>query len=360
MMNGILSNDLLKFDFSDYSVIDILILVKDILLDIFMALGPSINYIFQAVKFNKTKSSHGFSCYLCLVTMMAHTTKIYYWFGERYKYTLLIQSILVNLILLYILYQCVEYREKKEKASSESLLNNKDNIPKSKTKECLCDFFFCRKTFNLKLFWRWDNIIEYYKFFVFILALLTGLLFGFGIENKIYADVLGYTNLILETLCSLPQIIEMYRTKNQRNISKRMILLWFCGNLIKIYYNYYNDSPLILIIGGYIQVYFNIILIGQIIYYYQKNRKESKESHDNNKDNTDNTKNNEDKESDTHLSIVSKSVVEETNEDLIVSNGNDVNKNEEIDDEEDNKKMDDVSNSDDISNSDELTNYEKI
>ena len=199
MMNDILPSELTKFDFSNSSTMDILILIKDMLLDIFMALGPSINYIFQAIKFNRTKSSHGFSCYLCLVTMMAHTTKIYYWFGERYKYTLLIQSILVNLILLYILYQCVKYRQKKERASSDSLLTNKDNNTKAKTKECLCDFFLCRKTFNPKLFWRWDNIIEYYKFYIFILALLTGLLFVFGIENKLYADVLGYSNIILET-----------------------------------------------------------------------------------------------------------------------------------------------------------------
>ena len=349
MMNDILPSELTKFDFSNSSTMDILILIKDMLLDIFMALGPSINYIFQAIKFNRTKSSHGFSCYLCLVTMMAHTTKIYYWFGERYKYTLLIQSILVNLILLYILYQCVKYRQKKERASSDSLLTNKDNNTKAKTKECLCDFFLCRKTFNPKLFWRWDNIIEYYKFYIFILALLTGLLFVFGIENKLYADVLGYSNIILETICSLPQIIEMYRTKNQRNISKMMVLLWFCGNLIKIYYNYYNNCPMILIIGGYIQVYFNIILIGQLIYYYQKNRKESKESQHNNKNNTDNTKKNDEKEDDTHLSIVTKSGVEEKNEDLIVPNGNNVNKNEEIG-VENNKKLDDISNNDELTN----------
>ena len=349
MMNDILPSELTKFDFSNSSTMDILILIKDMLLDIFMALGPSINYIFQAIKFNRTKSSHGFSCYLCLVTMMAHTTKIYYWFGERYKYTLLIQSILVNLILLYILYQCVKYRQKKERASSDSLLTNKDNNTKAKTKECLCDFFLCRKTFNPKLFWRWDNIIEYYKFYIFILALLTGLLFVFGIENKLYADVLGYTNIILETICSLPQIIEMCRTKNQRNISKMMVLLWFCGNLIKIYYNYYNNCPMILIIGGYIQVYFNIILIGQLIYYYQKNRKESKESQHNNKNNTDNTKKNDEKEDDTHLSIVTKSGVEEKNEDLIVPNGNNVNKNEEIG-VENNKKLDDISNNDELTN----------
>ena len=54
-----------------------------------------------------------------------------------------------------------------------------------------------------------------------------------------------------------------------------MVIFWFGGNLLKIYYNYYNNSPLILLIGSYIQVFFNTILIGQLIYYYQKNKKES-------------------------------------------------------------------------------------
>jgi uncharacterized protein with PQ loop repeat len=95
------------------------------------------------------------------------------------------------------------------------------------------------------------------------------------VENKIFTKSIGYLNLILETLCSLPQIIEMYRTKNQRNISKMMVIFWFGGNLLKIYYIYYNNSPLILLIGSYIQVFCNTILIGQLIYYYQRNKKES-------------------------------------------------------------------------------------
>ena len=67
----------------------------------------------------------------------------------------------------------------------------------------------------------------------------------------------------------------MYRTKNQRNISKIMVIFWFSGNILKIYYNYYNNSPLILLIGSFIQVFFNTILIGQLIYYYRRNKKES-------------------------------------------------------------------------------------
>ena len=100
--------------------------VKDISLDIFMILGPATNYLFQAIKFYKTKSSVGFSNFLCLVTMMAHTTKVFFWFGERYIYTLLIQSILVIVIQLYIIYLSVKYREKPEKESSVSLIDQKE------------------------------------------------------------------------------------------------------------------------------------------------------------------------------------------------------------------------------------------
>ena len=89
--------------------------VKYITLDIVMTFGPAVNYIFQAMKFCKTKSSIGFSNYLCLVTMMAHTTKIFFWFGKRYVSTLLVQSILVILIQLYIIYLSVKYKKKQKK-----------------------------------------------------------------------------------------------------------------------------------------------------------------------------------------------------------------------------------------------------
>ena len=47
-----------------------------------------------------------------------------------------------------------------------------------------------------------------------------------------------------------------------------MVLMWFIGNVLKVYYNIYNKSPIQLIIGTYVQVFCNIILISQIIYYY--------------------------------------------------------------------------------------------
>ena len=241
-----------------------------------MTFAPATNYVFQALTFRKTKSSKGFSSFLCLVTILAHTTKIFYWFGERYKYTLLVQSILVIIILFYILHLFLKYKEKPEVSNPSTVSINKEIISKKeKVKKCIYSVVSCKETFNPYLIWRWDKLIEFYKFYFFIILVMSLCLLIFGVENKIFSQILGYINLILEMLCSLPQIIEMYKTKNQRNISKIMVIFWFSGNILKIYYNYYNNSPLILLIGSCIQVFFNIILIGQLIYYYQRNKKES-------------------------------------------------------------------------------------
>ena len=247
--------------------------------------------------------------------MLAHTSKIFFWFGERYVYTLLVQSILVIIILLYIIYLCVKYRDKPQNNASESSSpdDNNTNIIscKESTKIFFCDLFSCTKTYNPHLIWRWDKSIEYYKFYFVIIAILTGLLFAFGVENKLYAEVLGYMNLFFEMLCSLPQIVELCLTKNQRNISKLMIFFWFCGNVVKIYYNYYNEAPLQLIPGGYIQVFFNIILIGQLIYYYRKNTQDENAKKDP-KEKTSDEHNDDNSES--HISIVRKTDVSDNDE----------------------------------------------
>ena len=44
--------------------------------------------------------------------------------------------------------------------------------------------------------------------------------------------------------------------------------MWFIGNILKVFYNIYNKSPIHLVIGTYVQVFCNIILISQLIYYY--------------------------------------------------------------------------------------------
>jgi uncharacterized protein with PQ loop repeat len=260
----------------DYSWFqNLFILLKDIILDIGMSISPSVNYLFQARKFKKTKSSEGFSNIFCLVTILSHTLKVFFWFGERYKYALLIQSILVIIVQLYLIFLCVKFKENKNQNSSDSIPNN-DISKKEKLIKIIKEYFLnWSKVINRKLIWRWDNIIEYYKFYLIIILILTIFSIIIGIDNYYYINIIGTLSIILEMLCSIPQIIKIHKTKNQKNISLIMVFLWLFGNSIKIYYNIYNNSPMQLIIGSFIQVFFNIILIIQIEYFYIINKKEA-------------------------------------------------------------------------------------
>lgn len=236
--------------------------MKEILLDFFMTFCPTLNYLFQIFKFNKTKSSKGFSKYLCLVTILSHTLKVFFWFSERFKYALLFQSILVIIMQLYLIYVCIKFKEKEPNYDQIPNENNSSNNTNIKRK-----IYNWKNIIDFKLIWKWNDIFEYYIFYFIIVILLSVCHLCLG-NYDYYSFSLGFASMILDMLGSFPQIIELYKTKNQRNISKIMVLMWFFGNLIKVYYNIHNKSPLPLIIGSYIQVFFNVVLISQIIYYY--------------------------------------------------------------------------------------------
>ncbi len=236
--------------------------MKEILLDFFMTFCPTLNYLFQIFKFNKTKSSKGFSKYLCLVTILSHTLKVFFWFSERFKYALLFQSILVIIMQLYLIYVCIKFKEKEPNYDQIPNENNSSNNTNVKRK-----IYNWKNIIDFKLIWKWNDTFEYYIFYFIIVILLSVCHICLG-NYDYYSFSLGFVSMILDMLGSFPQIIELYKTKNQRNISKIMVLMWFFGNLIKVYYNIHNKSPLPLIIGSYIQVFFNVVLISQIIYYY--------------------------------------------------------------------------------------------
>ena len=265
-----------KLNLENYN--DIFNKVKGVSLDFFVALSPSINYLFQARKFKKTKSSKDFSHYLCLITLLSHSLKVLFWLGKRFKYTLLIQSILVIIVQLYLIFLCIKFKGEVNKTLSDS--NNKaittQNNMFSKIKKFIYDNFLnWSKTVNKKLIWKWTSVNEYYKFYFLVIMLLSIFTYAIGIKNKYFIDIIGTVSIIIDMASSLPQVIEMHKSKNPKNISKIMVLLWINGNCVKIYYNVINKSPIQLIIGSCIQVFFNIILLFQIIYYYIKNLKQA-------------------------------------------------------------------------------------
>jgi uncharacterized protein with PQ loop repeat len=244
--------------------------MKDIFLDLFVIFSPSANYIFQIFKFIKTKSSKGFSTHLCLITILAHTLKVFFWLCEKFKIALLLQSILVITMQLYLIYLCIKYKEK-DTTYTQIPNENKFNLRQN--------LFKFKDTFNMKLIWKWNNVLEYYKFY-FVIVLSLNILYLFC-NIKYYSNVVGSLSIILDMLGAFPQIYELYKTKTQKNISKIMVFLWFIGNWLKVFYNIYNKCPIQLIIGSYIQACLNIVLTTQIIYYYYKENLKKSENTEN-------------------------------------------------------------------------------
>ena len=193
---------------------------------------PSVGYFFQAIKFQKTKSSKGFSKSLCLLLLLANILRIYFWIGKPFEKSLLFQSIVVIISQIYLIHYYLKYQEK----------------PPSK-------------------FWNWDYEIDYYKFIFLFFSIMSIICAIIGRNLIKFYDVIGTISVGIETFIEIPQIKENCVTKNVKNLSMAMVLMWFIGDLFKTVYNLVNKSPIQMIVGGLIQNCEDIILSTQVICY---------------------------------------------------------------------------------------------
>ena len=237
-----------------------------ILCDILMVFSPSIGYIAQAMKFKETKSSEGFSKYMCLILLFANLLRIFFWIGKQFTIVLLYQSIIVILSQFYLIHQSLKY-------DKSIKLDNK--IEKSKEK-IIKDYLKISHLFKSENFWKWENELEYYKFiiiFIISFSIISNLI---GFQNKIFIDIIGLISAFLESIIGIPQIKNNFITKNVSNISFIMIFMWLGGDIFKTIYYIYSNSPIQMIFCGFLVVFLDIILSFQIIIYSENKSNEKK------------------------------------------------------------------------------------
>jgi len=225
-----------------------------ITVDLMMIFIPSIGYIFQAIKFKQTKSSKGFSKTLCLLLLLANILRIFFWLGKPFSITLLYQSIVVIISQIYLIHVYLQYQDTSKRSLS----------PEKTTLEHMTDW---KDTLTPSKIWNWEHEIEYYKFIVFlffIISLLSGLV---GMKITRFFDIIGTISVSIETFIEIPQIKENYITKNVKNLSGAMVLMWFVGDLFKTTYNIIYKSPMQMILGGIIQNCEDIVLSSQVVIY---------------------------------------------------------------------------------------------
>ncbi|EPQ56418.1 hypothetical protein GLOTRDRAFT_40138 [Gloeophyllum trabeum ATCC 11539] len=75
-----------------------------------MAVGPPLVYADQAISIVRKKDSTGFSRDVCAILLIANITRCFFWLGKHFEFPLLLQSILMILAQLALLYICIHYR----------------------------------------------------------------------------------------------------------------------------------------------------------------------------------------------------------------------------------------------------------
>lgn len=80
--------------------------------DFLLIFGPNIAFLSQVSQFRSSKTNEGFSKKISLFLLLANIFRIFFWYGKRFEYTLLIQSIVAICMQLFLLYECLKVSPK--------------------------------------------------------------------------------------------------------------------------------------------------------------------------------------------------------------------------------------------------------
>ena len=234
--------------------------ISELSMDIAMVVAPLLTYFFQINKFRRTKSSKGFSKLICFLLFMGNIFRIFFWFGTRFKKTLLLQSTGIVIFQVILIHLCIKYKDDPEQKNL--LKNDEENAQKP----LIYYILNWKETFSVKKIWKWDIEIEYYKFMFFIIITLSILCEIFQ-NLKFFFHILGVMSAFFESLTCVPQVIENYKTKNSKNVSFSMIFCWFLGDSFRLYYNIKFKAPIQMITAVAIQVALDLTVCVQLYIY---------------------------------------------------------------------------------------------
>ena len=230
---------------------DIIKKIFNFLFDAGYVILPSIGYMHQYYKIMTLKKTEGFSKLVSFILIMSFITRIFFWVGRRFEVSLLLNAILGILVQLLLLRICLKYDLSEKKKE-----NN-----------------FFKRMLNLKEFWNWPYFTDYLIFLIFISSLIGIISPIIGYDNEPYVFALGVLTSLIESFIEVPQIYELYKSKDPFTISYLLVFEWVSGDIFKLGYFFMRDTPIQLILCGIFQLTTDIILIAQIVYYRIKKKR---------------------------------------------------------------------------------------
>jgi hypothetical protein len=225
------------------SFLDTVIIIFNYCWDVGYVILPSVGYIHQYMKIVSLKRTEGFSKVISFILIISYIFRTFFWIGKPFEKSILFNGIFGIIVQLLLLRVCLKYDTRLQKNESIS------------------------RFLNLKEFWNWPYFGDYLFFVFFISSLITIVSLMIGYNNKYYVFLLGVITSTIESFCDVPQIYELYISKNPYTVSYLLISMWLSGDLFKVSYFFCRDTPIQLILCSIFQLTTDIILSSQIIYY---------------------------------------------------------------------------------------------
>jgi len=198
-------------------------------------------YADQAHSIVKKKDSSGFSRDVCAILLIANITRCFFWIGKHFELALLIQSLLMILAQLALLYICIRYRPT---SSPEAL--GMSTRPLS--------------------FWQWSTYTQYIEFLAAYIIVMTILILIFG-RWDLYVNALGFLALGLESTLPLPQLYSNFKQRSLYGFRSSTLFGWVAGDVFKTGYFISQKSPLQFIVCAIFQVSVDFAIVVQRVIY---------------------------------------------------------------------------------------------
>lgn len=210
-----------------------------------MIFGGVIPYIPQYREIYIKQDAEGFSLYVCLALLVANTLRILFWFGKRYELPLLFQSIVMNVMMLFMIHLCVKVRNKTQ------LIRGPDR-------------YFT--DFDWNYFWQWTDFQSYIDFLIAMSICLCIITF-ICLHNVIFIEIIGFLALLTEAMLGVPQLVKNFRNRSTEGMSVSMVFLWTTGDAFKTCYFISRKAPLQFWMCGTLQVMIDLSILGQVVWY---------------------------------------------------------------------------------------------
>ena len=242
------------------SFFDIAVMLFNYGWDISFAILPSVGYMDQYMKILRLKKREGYSKLVSFILIVSFIFRIFFWIGKHFEISILFNAIFGLIVQLLLLRICLKF---------DTELQKNDSLT---------------RFLSIKDFWNWPYFMDYLFFVFFLSALIATVSLIVGYNNKIYVFMLGVITCIIESTCDVPQIYELYKSKNPYTVSYLMISFWLSGDVFKVSYYFCRDTPIQLILCGIFQLITDIILTSQIFYYRYFYPMKEDNSNENDKD----------------------------------------------------------------------------